>query len=93
MKPKGSSRISYTACFKLTIVTFTLEKGNREAARQFQVDKKNIRGWRSQEETLKGRRHDEKAARYCPAKFPELEKELKEKIEKKRKTILERVDA
>ena len=85
MKPKGSSRISYTARFKLTVVTYALEKGNREAARQFQVDEKNVRRWRSQQEKLKGLRRDQRVARYCPAKFPELEKELKEWIDEKRK--------
>ena len=81
MKPKGSSRISYTARFKLTVVTYALEKGNREAARQFQVDEKNVRRWRSQQEKLKGLRRDQRAARYCPVKFSELEKELKEWID------------
>ena len=85
MKPKGSSRISYTACFKLTVVTDATEKGNRAATRQFQIDKKNVRRWRSQQETLKDHSQDQRAAHYCPAKFPELEKELKEWINKKRK--------
>ena len=85
MKRNGSSRISYTARFKLNVVTYALEKGNREAARQFQVDEKNVRRWRSQQEKLKGLRRDQRAARYCPAKFPELEKELKEWIDEKRK--------
>ena len=85
MKRKGSSRISYTARFKLNVVTYASEKGNREAARQFQVDEKNVRRWRSQQEKLKGLRRDQRAACYCPAKFPELEKELKEWIDEKRK--------
>jgi len=45
MKPKGSSRISYTARFKLTAVTYAIEKGNQAAACQFQVDEKNVRRW------------------------------------------------
>ena len=85
MNPKGSSRISYTARFKLTVVTCALEKGNREAARQFQIDEKNVRRWRSEQEKLKGLRRDQRAAHYCSAKFPELEKELKEWIDEKRK--------
>ena len=85
MERKGSSRISYTTRFKLNVVTYALEKGNREAARQFQVDEKNVRRWRSQQEKLKGLHRDQRAARYCPAKFPELEKELKEWIDEKRK--------
>ena len=85
MNPKRSSRILYTARFKLTVVTYALEKGNREAARQFQVDEKNVRRWRSQQEKLKGLRRDQRAARYCSAKFPEIEKELNEWIDEKRK--------
>ena len=85
MNSKGSSRISYTARFKLTVVTCALEKGNREAARQFQIDEKNVRRWQSQQEKLKGLCRDLRAARYCSAKFPELEKELKEWIDEKRK--------
>ena len=34
---------------------------------------------------LKGLRRDQRAACYCPAKFPELEIELKEWFDKKRK--------
>ena len=85
MNSKDSFRISYTARFKLTVVTCALEKGNREAAGQFQIDEKNVRRWRSQQEKLKGLRRDQRAARYCSAKFPELEKELKEWIDEKRK--------
>jgi len=45
MEPKGSSRISYTAHFKHTVVTYAIEKGNQAAACQFQVDEKNVRRW------------------------------------------------
>ena len=83
MNPKRSSRILYTARFKL--VTYALEKGNREAARQFQVDEKNVQRWRSQQEKLKGLRRNQRAACYCSAKFPEIEKELNEWIDEKRK--------
>ena len=85
MKPKGSSRILYTACFKLTVLTYALEKGNREAPHQFQVDEKNVRRWQPQQEKLKDLCHHQRAAHYCPAKFPELEKEMKEWIDEKRK--------
>ena len=53
MKPKGSARISYTSHFKLTVVTCALEKGNRAAARQYQVDEKNVRRWRQNQAVLK----------------------------------------
>ena len=53
MKPKGSTRISYTSRFKLTVVTCALEKGNRAAARQYHVDEKNVRRWRQNQAVLK----------------------------------------
>ena len=85
MRPKGSSRVWYSARFKLSVVTCALEKANWEAACQYQVDEKNVRRWQSQQETLKSLCHDQRAACYYPAKFPDLEKELKERIDKKRK--------
>lgn len=42
MKLKGSARILYTSRFKLTVVTCALEKGNRAAARQYQVDEERM---------------------------------------------------
>ena len=85
MKPKGSTRISYTSRFKLTVVTCALEKGNRAAAHQYQVDEKNVRRWRQNQAVLKEQRRDQRAARLCFPKFPELETELTQWIEEKRK--------
>jgi len=80
--------MSYIACFKLTVVTYAIEKGNRAAGHQFQVDEKNVSRRQSQQETLKGHHRDQRVARYFPAKFPELEKELKEWIDEKRKASI-----
>ena len=74
----------YIACFKLTVVTYAIEKENRAAGHQFQVDEKNVSRWQSQQETLKGHHRDQRVACYFPAKFPELEKELKECIDENR---------
>ena len=56
MKPKGSTRISYTSRFKLTVVTCALEKGNDAAARQYQADEKSMRRWRQNQVVLKEQR-------------------------------------
>jgi hypothetical protein len=45
-------RKSYTAMFKLEVVDFTKEKGNREAARKFNVGETSIREWRKEEVTV-----------------------------------------
>ena len=75
-KPKGSARISYTSHFKLAVVTCALEKGNRAAAHQYQIDEKNVRKWRQNQAVLRDQRRDQRAARLCSPKFPDLEKEL-----------------
>ena len=74
MKTKGLTRISYTSRFKLTVVACTLEKGNRAAAGQYQVDKKNLRRWRQNQAVLKEQRRDQRAARLRSPKLPGLEK-------------------
>ena len=50
-----SSRISYTTGFKLKVVMFAKENGNRAAGREFKVDERCIRRWRGQERVLKKR--------------------------------------
>ena len=55
------------------------------AARQYQVDEKNVRRWRQNQAVLKEQRRDQRAARLCSPKFPELEKEFTQWIEEKHK--------
>ena len=38
MAERGSPRASYTASFKLRVVAYAVEKGNRAAGKQFNVD-------------------------------------------------------
>jgi transposase-like protein len=44
MPPKR--RASYTAEFKLKVIKYAEENGNRMAARDHQIDEKNVRRWR-----------------------------------------------
>jgi transposase-like protein len=46
-------RKSYTAMFKLEVVDFAKEKGNREAARKFNVGETSVREWRKEEAAVK----------------------------------------
>jgi transposase-like protein len=45
-------RKSYTAMFKLEVVDFAKGKGNREAARKFNVGETSVREWRKEEVTV-----------------------------------------
>jgi transposase-like protein len=46
-------RKSYTAMFKLEVVNFVKEKGNREAARKFNVGETSVWEWRKEEAAIK----------------------------------------
>jgi transposase-like protein len=46
-------RKSYTAMFKLEVVDFVKEKGNREAARKFNVGETSVREWLKEEAAMK----------------------------------------
>lgn len=52
MAERGSPRASYTASFKLRVVAYAVDKGNRAAGKQFNVDESYVRHWRSQREKL-----------------------------------------
>jgi transposase-like protein len=46
-------RKSYTAMFKLEVVDFAKEKGNREAARKFNVGETSVQEWRKEKAVIK----------------------------------------
>ena len=46
-------RKSYEAGFKLKVVKYAEEHGNRKAGREFGVSEKVVRGWRKQKDQLK----------------------------------------
>jgi transposase-like protein len=69
-------RKSYTAMFKLEVVDFTKEKGNREAARKFNVGETIVHEWRKEEAAIKCLHRKKHALRYRRCFWPELEKYL-----------------
>ena len=85
MSERGSPRASYTASFKLRVLAFATDKGNRAAGKQFNVDESCVRRWRSQREKLFETPRNKRALRGRSAAFPELEKEVAEWITEKRK--------
>ena len=50
--PPVQARKSYTAAFKLEVIKYAEENGNRAADREFGVNEKNVRRWRQQKDIL-----------------------------------------
>ena len=65
---------SYTAVFKLQVISYAKEHGNRAAGRKFDVDESNVRKWRRNKEDIKKMPSMKKARRGKKAQHPELEK-------------------
>jgi hypothetical protein len=78
-------RNSYTANFKLKVIEFAVKNGNRAAGREYNVDEKCVRDWIKQKTELKYMDRRKRARRGKPAKWPELEEELKNWILQKRR--------
>lgn len=83
---RGSPRASYTARFKLHVVMYAVDHGNRAAGKHFKVDESCVRRWRSQREKLKLTPKDKRANRYRLPAYPELEKDLTDWLSEKRKS-------
>lgn len=73
MPPK---RKSYSADYKLQIVKYAAENGNRAAERKFGVSEKLVRDWRKTEVTLTQMKKTKKANRGLKARWPELEERV-----------------
>ena len=58
-------RRSYTAVFKLQVISYAEEHGNRAAGRKFDVDESNVRKWRRNKEDIKKMSSMKKARRVC----------------------------
>ena len=85
MAEKRPPRASYTSAFKLKVVLFAEQNGNRAAGRNFSVDEKCVWRWRSQKENLKRIPRSRHAERGRRAQFPELEEDLTAWITSKRR--------
>ena len=68
---------SYTAGFKLKVVAFAEQHGNRAAERQFSVSEKLVRGWRKIKHELKHTNVSRRAFRGAKCgKYPEIDVEV-----------------
>lgn len=77
--PPVQSRRSFTASFKLEVITYAEDNGgNMAAQRKFGVSEKVIRGWRKQKDLLRQTRKTKKAFRGRTAFWPELEDKLED---------------
>lgn len=71
MAPKR--HMSYTAAFKLQVIERAEVTGNRAAARDFEIDERCIRRWRSEKPSLQDMPKGKRAKRSGVAHWPELE--------------------
>ena len=67
-------RRSYTAVFKLQVISYAEEHGNRAGGRKFDVDKSNVKKWKRNKEARRGKK----------AQHPDLEKTSLEWVEERR---------
>ena len=72
-------RKAYTVGYKLEVIEYAKQHGNRAAERHFgpPPTEKIIREWRKQEEELKKTKNRKHGLRYKEAKFPQLEEIMK----------------
>ncbi|XP_072220783.1 zinc finger MYM-type protein 4-like isoform X2 [Leuresthes tenuis] len=71
-----SKRKSYSADYKLQVVKYAAENGNRAAERKFGVCEKLVRDWRKAEVNLAAMKKTKKANRGLKARWPELEERV-----------------
>lgn len=72
--------MSYTAAFKMKVIERAEIIGNRAAGREFIVDERCIRRWRSEKSELSKMPKSKRARRSGTVKFPELENDLEKWI-------------
>jgi hypothetical protein len=54
---------SYTGSYKLKVISFTEQFGNRAAQREFRILESNVRYWSKRKELLKNAKHDSRVFR------------------------------
>ena len=62
----GKKNNSYTASYKLKVISFAEQFGNRAAEREFGILESCVRYWRKQKEALRNRKSDSRA--FCGLK-------------------------
>lgn len=76
----GKTRRSFTSERKLEIVSYAEQHGNRAAEREFSVSEKNVRDWRKAKSVLSVMPKKKRARRGGTAKWPELERAVKQYV-------------
>ena len=71
-----TKRKTYEAGYKIKVIDFAKEHGNRAAMREFGVNESIIRGWRKQEDALRKTKKTRKAFRGDKARWPQLEERV-----------------
>lgn len=71
-------RKSYSAGYKLQVVKFAAEHGNRAAGRTYGVNEKLVRDWRKVEASLAAMKTTKKANRGLKARWPQLEERVRQ---------------
>ena len=73
----GKKNNSYTASYKLKVISFAEQFGKRAAEREFGILESSVRYWRKQKEALRNRKSDSRAFRSPKTgKYSVLEDEL-----------------
>jgi hypothetical protein len=67
----------YTASYKLKVISFAEQFGNRAAEREFGIMESSVRYWRKQKEALRNTKSDSRAFHVLKAgKYPSLDDEF-----------------
>lgn len=74
---------SYTASFKLSVISRAEQNGNRAAAREFEVDERCVRRWRTEKEELENMPQQKRAKRRGTVRWPDLEDDLEKWIKER----------
>ncbi|KAF4796472.1 hypothetical protein TURU_083911 [Turdus rufiventris] len=77
-------RLAYDADFKLKAINHAKQHGNRDAAREFNINESMVRKWRQQEDELRLAKKTKKSFRGHKARWPRLEDRLERWISKQR---------
>jgi transposase-like protein len=72
----GKVRACYTEKFKLEVVQYAQEHGNRAVGRTFDADEMNVRQWSDEKEKLEGCSKNKCAFCGKKCKYPHVEAEL-----------------
>lgn len=76
MGNRGKNNNSYTAAFKLQVISYAQENGKRAAARKFEVHEKCVRNWCKQREELSATNASRRAFRGKKSQYPSIEAKI-----------------